>query len=174
MSKLALALHSAEQRQVVFAAMASLQTASARQLPGCSTTGRTHAQAQRLHYSHTVLRQSKCHAFGSSSFSSTCRDLKRCLPPKRRQARAVQTRAESTPNQEEAQLRADYGALSQRLEVNSTEFAAHSLLIPPSVNLWQCAALIHVLIPIQLLAVPLLPLIPHACAASSSTVWCDS
>ena len=31
----------------------------------------------------------------------------------------MQTRAESTPNQEEAQLRADYGALSQRLEVNS-------------------------------------------------------
>ena len=91
-----------------------MQTASARQLPGCSTTGRSHAHAQRLNYSHTVLRQLKSRAFGSSSFSSTCKDLKRCLPAKRRQ-----TRAESTPNQEEAQLRADYGALSQRLEVNS-------------------------------------------------------
>lgn len=96
-----------------------MQTASARQLPGCSTTGRSHAHAQRLNYSHTVLRQLKSRAFGSSSFSSTCKDLKRCLPAKRRQACAVQTRAESTPNQEEAQLRADYGALSQRLEVNS-------------------------------------------------------
>ena len=115
----------------VFAAMASLQSASARQLPGCSTTGRTHAQAQRLHYSHTVLRQSKCHAVGSSSFSSTCRDPKRCLPLKRRQACAVQTRAESTPNQEEAQLRADYGALSQRLEVSCCPIVTHSTLGQP-------------------------------------------
>lgn len=100
-----------------------MQSASARQLPGCSTTGRSHAHAQRLSYSHTTLRQLKSRAFGSSSFSSTCKDLKRCLPAKRRQACAVQTRAESTPDQEEAQLRADYGALSQRLEVNSIGLA---------------------------------------------------
>ena len=94
-----------------------MQSASARQLPGCSTTGRIHAHAQRLDYSHTVLRHLKSRAFGSSSFTSTCKDLKRCLPPKRGQACAVQTRAESTPNQEEFQLRADYGALSERVEV---------------------------------------------------------
>ena len=100
--------------------MASMQSASARQLPGCSTTGRCHAHAQLPNYSHTVLRQSKPRAFSSSSSSSTCKGLTRCLPLKRRQACSVQTRAESTPHQEEAQLRADYGALSQRLEVNFT------------------------------------------------------
>lgn len=97
-----------------------MQSASARQLPGCSTTGRSHAHAQRLNYPSKALRQLKSRAFGSSSFGSTYKDLKRCLPPKRRQACVVQTRAESTPHQEEAQLRADYGALSQRLEVSPT------------------------------------------------------
>ena len=131
--------------------MASMQSASARQLPGCSTTGRSHAHAQRLNYSHTVLRQLQPRAFSSSSFSSTCKDLKRCLPPKRRQACSVQTRAESSPNQEEAQLRADYGALSQRLEVNFTarlRWSVLALLVLPcpllSLGHYGCTAvLVH-------------------------------
>lgn len=138
--------------------MTSLQSASARQLPGCSTTGRTHAQAQRPHYSHTTLRQLNSHAYGSSSFSSTCRDLKRCLSPKRRQARAVQTRAESTPNQEEAQLRADYGALSQRLEVISTALLPSRYSSQILGDLWQSASLIHTLKHKYPLIVPLSPL----------------
>lgn len=71
-----------------------------------------------------VLRQLKAHTFSSSSYRITRTGLKRCLPSVGRQAGAGQVGAGS--DLEEAQLRADYGALSQRVEVN---IAAKTVLL---------------------------------------------
>lgn len=101
-----------------------MHSASARQLPGCSTTGRSQVVVQRFCYSHMVLRQLKAHTFSSSSYRITRTGLKRCLPSVGRQAGAGQVGAGS--DLEEAQLRADYGALSQRVEELAAE--VHDLL----------------------------------------------
>ena len=63
-----------------------------------------------------MMRHAYARAFSSGSCSSTSRRLKHSLRSKGRQAARWQVRAESASD-EEAKLRADYGALSERIEV---------------------------------------------------------
>ena len=95
-----------------------MYSAAARQLPGCSTTGRSDVQSHCFRYTHTAARQLRSRAFTSRSCSNNSKDLKRCLRARRKLASALQARAESL-DQEEAELRADYGALSEKLEVRA-------------------------------------------------------
>ena len=93
-----------------------MQTASARQLLGCSTTGRSDVHVQRVRFCTTAARQQSACGATFSSYSSSDKQLKHCLRTKRRQASSLLVRAESA-KQEEARLQADYGALSERIEV---------------------------------------------------------
>lgn len=92
-----------------------MQSALARQMPGCSTTGRSNTQFQSSGLSHRASQLQAARPFSTSSRSSsrTAQQGSRCLTGRKLSA----GRVHASVSQEEADLRADYGALSERLEV---------------------------------------------------------
>ena len=94
-----------------------MQSALARQMPGCSTTGRSNTQLQSSGLSHRAFQPQAARPFTTSSRTSSCTGQQgsRCLRGKNLSAGRVYA---ASVSQEEADLRADYGALSERLEVN--------------------------------------------------------
>ena len=94
-----------------------MQSALARQMPGCSTTGRSNTQLQNSRLSHRAFQPQAARPFTNSSYTSSCTAQRgsRCLRGRSLSAGRVYA---ASASQEEADLRADYGALSERLEVN--------------------------------------------------------
>lgn len=118
-----------------------MQSALARQMPGCSTTGRSNTQLQSSGLSHRAFQPQVARPFTTSSRTSSCTAPQgsRCLRGKTLSAGRAYA---ASVSQEETELRADYGALSERLEVPATALPVagptlHSLLclLAPAV-LW--------------------------------------
>ena len=93
-----------------------MQSALARQMPGCSTTGRSNTQLQISRLSHRAFQPQAARPVTTSSRTSSCTSQQgsRCLRGKKLSAGCLYA---ASVSQEEADLRADYGALSERLEV---------------------------------------------------------
>ncbi|DBB03785.1 TPA: hypothetical protein ACH3X3_011090 [Trebouxia sp. C0006] len=102
-----------------------MQSALARQMPGCSTTGRSNTQLQNSRLSHRAFQPQAARPFTTSSYTSSCTAQRgsRCLRGRSLSAGRVYA---ASASQEEADLRADYGALSERLESLADE--VHDLL----------------------------------------------
>lgn len=96
----------------------------ARQMPGCSTTSRSNTQLQSSGLSHRAFQRQTARPSTTSSRTSSCtaQQGSRCLRGKSLSAGRVY----ASVSQEEADLRADYGVLSERLESLADE--VHELL----------------------------------------------
>ena len=93
-----------------------MQSALARQMPGCSTTGRSNTPLQTSRLPHRAFQPQAARPFTTSSHTSSCTSQQGswCLRGKKLSAGRLYA---ASVSQEEADLRADYGALSERLEV---------------------------------------------------------
>ena len=108
--------------------MACMHAASARQLPGCSTTGRGHVQYQAFRQSCRAFRRQTARAFTASNCNNSGNLQQHSLCSKSKKRACSRVYAEPS-DQEEKQLRSDYGALSERLEVSLPTY--HVALLCP-------------------------------------------
>ncbi|DBA75562.1 TPA: hypothetical protein ACH3X2_009120 [Trebouxia sp. C0005] len=92
-----------------------MQSALARQMPGCSTIGRSNTQLHSSGLPCRAFQPQAARPFTTSSRTSSCtaQQGSRCSRGKNLSAGRVYA---ASVSQEEADLRADYGALSERLQ----------------------------------------------------------
>ena len=94
-----------------------MQSALARQMPGCSTIGRSNTQLHSSGLPCRAFQPQAARPFTTSRRTSSCtaQQGSRCSRGKNLSAGRIYA---ASVSQEEADLRADYGALSERLQVN--------------------------------------------------------